>query len=97
MIDTRKKEFWDATLEHCTQEERDYILSVLSENKGGWIPVSKRLPEIGHVVYCQLTDGSHEILFLDDDFGQKFWAGRWSSNYKVTAWREMPESYKEGE
>ena len=32
MSDISNKEFWDATLEHCTQEERDYILSVLSKD-----------------------------------------------------------------
>ena len=55
----------------------DMAISALSENKGEWIPVSERLPEEGHVVYCQLTDGSHEILFLyvySD--GQMNWVGR---------------------
>lgn len=61
-----------------------------------WIPVSKRLPDEGHVVYCQLIDGSHEILFLDIySDGQMAWVGRRMGDYKVTAWRELPESYKE--
>ena len=73
----------------------DMAISALSENKGEWIPVSERLPEEGHVVYCQLTDGSHEILFLyvySD--GQMNWVGRRMSDYKVEAWRELPEPYK---
>lgn len=66
-----------------------------ADNKSEWIPVSKRLPDVGSVVYGQLADGSHEILFMDDFDGQMTWRGRWRSNYNVIAWREMPEPYKE--
>jgi hypothetical protein len=65
-----------------------------ADNKSEWNPVSKRLPEVGHVVYGQLADGSHEILFMDDFDGKMTWVGRCSSNYNVVAWRELPESYK---
>lgn len=59
-----------------------------------WIPVSERLPDVEHVVYCQLTDGSHEILFLNDCEGRMTWIGRRTGTYDVIAWRELPESYK---
>lgn len=66
------------------------------ESKGKWIPVSKRLPEEGHVVYCQLTDGSHAVLYVQDNWGQMEWVDGMmgTGTYDVIAWRELPENYK---
>lgn len=80
-----------AVMQRKRNEALDMAISALKDE---WIPVSKRLPDVEHVVYCQLTDGSHEILFLNDCEGRMTWIGRRTGTYNVIAWREMPESYK---
>ena len=59
---------------HISLEDRgkvdeafDMALSVLSENKGDWIPVYKRLPEIGVSVLCACQGDIYEVLELTID------------------------------
>ena len=88
------EEYGEQTLDSIEfQESLDMAISAL---KGGWIPVSKRLPEEGHVVYCQLTDGSHAVLYVQDNWGQMEWVDGMmgTGTYDVIAWRELPENYK---
>jgi len=74
----------------------DMAISALSENKGEWIPVSKRLPDEEHEVYCQLSDGSHAVLYVQDNWGQMEWVdgAMGTGTYDVVAWREKPEPYR---
>lgn len=69
------------------------------ENKGEWIPVTERLPEEEHEVYCQLSDGSNAVLYVQDNWGQMEWVDglMGTGTYDVIAWREKPEPYTEGE
>lgn len=68
----------------------------LSENSGEWIPVSERLPEEEHEVYCQLSDGSNAVLYVQDNWGQMEWVDGMmgTGTYDVVAWREKPKPYK---
>ena len=65
-------------------------------SKREWIPVSKRLPEEENEVYCQLSDGSHAVLYVQDNWGQMEWVDGMmgTGTYDVIAWREKPEPYK---
>lgn len=79
------------------------------EHNDGWIPCSERLPENDDDVLCwyeyRIMQGTHE-----GEMNQKFeigyynkyfkrWGGEVSSgrDYKVIAWRPLPEPYKEDE
>lgn len=63
-----------------------------------WIPVSERLPEEEHEVYCQLSDGSNAVLYVQDNWGQMEWVDGMmgTGTYDVVAWMEKPEPYKKG-
>lgn len=68
----------------------------LKENKGEWIPVSKKLPEDGE--WALFTDGkviSVERFKLDAE-NHFFPSGRWFELDKAIAWMPLPEPYKEG-
>lgn len=69
---------------------------LIAENKGEWIPVSERLPEEENEVYCQLSDGSNAVLYVQDNWGQMEWVDGMmgTGTYDVVAWREKPEPYK---
>lgn len=69
---------------------------LIAEIKGKWIPVSERLPEEEHEVYCQLSDGSNAVLYVQDNWGQMEWVDGMmgTGTYDVVAWRENPEPYK---
>lgn len=77
-------------------EAFDMAVTALSENKGEWIPVSERLPEEEYEVYCQLSDGSNAVLYVQDNWGQMEWVDGMmgTGTYDVVAWREKPEPYK---
>lgn len=64
-----------------------------------WIPVSEGLPEEEHEVYCQLSDGSNAVLYVQDNWGQMEWVDGMmgTGTYDVVAWMEKPEPYEEGE
>ena len=76
----------------------EMAISALKDNKGKekWIPVSKRLPDEEHEVYCQLSDGSNAVLYIQDNWGQMEWVDGMmgTGTYDVVAWREKPEPYK---
>lgn len=69
---------------------------LIAETKGEWIPVSERLPEEENEVYCQLSDGSNAVLYVQDNWGQMEWVDGMmgTGTYDVVAWREKPEPYK---
>jgi hypothetical protein len=82
-----------------TGEIMSDILNLPSvENKGEWIPVSERLPEEECEVYCQLSDGSNAVLYVQDNWGQLEWVDGMmgTGTYDVVAWREKPEPYQKG-
>lgn len=86
-------------LNHTPTEEdiQRYIEVAPSvEIKGEWIPVFERLPEEEHEVYCQLSDGSNAVLYVQDNWGQMEWVDGMmgTGTYDVVAWREKPEPYK---
>ena len=83
------KEFWKATIEHCSQEERDYIASVLNR----WIPVSERLPEESLNCVLGWDDNRERCVFVQYVNGRFQFMGR-DSNFKITAWMPLPEPYK---
>lgn len=75
----------------------EYINKIPSvENKGEWIPVTERLPEEEHEVYCQLSDGSNAVLYVQDNWGQMEWVDGMmgTGTYDVVAWMKKPEPYK---
>ena len=69
---------------------------LIVEISGEWVPVSKRLPDEEHEVYCQLSDGSNAVLYVQDNWGQLEWVDGMmgTGTYDVVAWREKPEPYK---
>ena len=75
----------------------DMAISAL-ENNREWIPVSEGLPDEGHEVYCQLSDGSSAVLYSRDNCGEIEWdVGMMGLGvYDVVAWREKPEPYQKG-
>lgn len=81
--------------QHCDETKKAF--EMLKENNGEWIPVSERLPEEEHEVYCQLSDGSNAVLYVQDNWGQMEWVDGMmgTGTYDVIAWREKPEPYHE--
>ena len=71
---------------------------LIAEIKGEWIPVSERLPDEEHEVYCQLSDGSNAVLYVQDNWGQMEWVDGMmgTGTYDVIAWMEKPEPYQKG-
>ena len=74
----------------------DICLIPSKSDKGEWISVLKRLPDEEHEVYCQLSDGSNAVLYVQDNWGQMEWVDGMmgTGTYDVVAWRELPEPYK---
>lgn len=76
-----------------TQKAKEMAISALSENKGEWIPVSERLPEIGDTVLCSvktLECTNHHII-ISKYCAEEFW-----KDGTIRAWQPLPEPYKEG-
>ena len=71
---------------------------LIVEISGEWISVSKGLPEEEHEVYCQLSDGSNAVLYVQDNWGQMEWVDGMmgTGTYDVVAWMEKPEPYQKG-
>ena len=70
------------------------------ENKGEWIPVSERLPELdGEYLITYLTQGVYSeedilvVCISDYDHDNGFWKSR---KGKVIAWQPLPKPYEEG-
>ena len=69
----------------------DMAISALSENKGEWIPVSERLPEIGDTVLCSVKTPEciyHHIIIC------KYCAEDFWKDGTIRAWQPLPEPYK---
>lgn len=92
-------------LENICVNGDEHILNLLADIKNApsvtpqpnkWIPVTERLPEEEHEVYCQLSDGSNAVLYVQDNWGQMEWVDGMmgTGTYDVVAWREKPEPYK---
>lgn len=76
----------------------EYFIS-LSENKGEWIPVSERLPELdGEYLITYLTQGVYSkedilvVCISDYDHDNGFWKSR--KGKKVIAWQPLPKPYE---
>lgn len=70
----------------------DFIENMDDEKENGWIPVSERLPEDDTTVLvsCKTSRGT---TFVRDGY---YTHGSWRLNcIGVTAWRPLPEPYKE--
>ena len=90
----RFPEPWEQKLSKGAEEALDRAISALSENKGEWIPVSERNPDIYKKV---------EKYLITDDEGQVRTAcfvscgeACWWDYLHVVAWMPLPEPYKEG-
>lgn len=71
----------------------DYIENMDDEKENGWIPVSERLPEDDTTVLvsCKTRSGTTFVRAGYCIYGS------WHLNCEgVTAWRPLPEPYKEG-
>lgn len=71
----------------------DLCISALSENKGEWIPVSKRLPEMGIYVLCACQANIYDVFELTPEG----WFHDVKHTYMlgfVKAWQPLPEPYK---
>lgn len=85
----------DKLLEMFDEEAASYqhtinkLNKALSENKGEWIPVTERLPEIGQRVIATIEtlDGLQVRETIYDKYG--FLCGN------GIAWQPLPEPYKE--
>ena len=88
----------EAVLEDIKQAEAEY--------KGGWIPVSERLPNEEEMkrAYRRNKYGSEFIVMIDGATEpttlyrtlKGVWVDDHRQVYKVTAWQPLPEPYKEG-
>ena len=75
-------------------EALDMAISALSENKGEWIPVSERLPEMGVRVLCACQADLYDVLKLTPEGW--FYDTRHTYMFGfVKAWMPLPEPYKE--
>lgn len=71
----------------------ELLLADLDEKENGWIPVSERLPEDDTTVLvsCKTRSGTTFVRAGYCIYGS------WHLNCEgVTAWRPLPEPYKEG-
>ena len=76
----------------CYSEVFDMAISALSENKGEWIPVSERLPNIHNCCMKYLVTYKHGQIctaFFVETNGRCWW-----SIDDVEAWQPLPEPYK---
>lgn len=69
------------------------------EKENGWIPVSERLPEASGTYQVTCMDGRiHRSTYAKFQSKLKRWELTGARSYwKVTAWRPLPEPYKEDE
>ena len=75
------------------KEALEMAISALSENKGEWIPVSERLPEMGVRVLCACQANLYDVLKLTPDGW--FYDTRHTYMFGfVRAWQPLPEPYK---
>ena len=76
------------------REALDMAISALEAQE--WIPVSERLPKVGHsVLFSRRSMGAREGCLQADG---KWWQYRWNEMLnadQVTAWKPLPEPYRE--
>ena len=80
--------------------EHDQLADLLEELKARreadrWIPVTERLPEEGNKAYLVTVDYGNGVIASCQRFFCNSGIG-WNDDC-VTAWKEMPEAYKESE
>lgn len=69
------------------------IIKELDKDKGDWIPVSERLPEMGVRVLCACQANLYDVLKLTPDGW--FYDTRHTYMFGfVRAWMPLPEPYK---
>lgn len=89
----------DLGLNDETQAFCNLAISALSENKGEWIPVSERLPEIHQYVLLSLRSLDVEVGFRAETEPYFYCHGAdgcYIEPQNVLAWQPLPEPYKEG-
>lgn len=83
----------------CAKEHEQLVswLTELQERREAdrWIPVSERLPEEGNKAYLVTVDYGNGVIASCQRFFYNGGIG-WNDDC-VTAWKEMPEAYKESE
>lgn len=87
----------------CTKLELDFLLGLL-ENKGEWIPISKKLPdETGwYLVTFSTGDGGKGVCELSYRKPENYWTDRNIAkkafdNDELLAWMPKPRPYEESE
>lgn len=62
------------------------------EYKGGWIPLSERLPEYdgGYICTAKECQESLELIYSTHD---NSWMDEFDSEYEVIAWQPLPKKY----
>ena len=75
----------------------DMAISALSENKGEWIPIKEREPEVHKYVMFTTKTTRREIGYKAKEEPQYFLFGDSGAYVKsdyILAWMELPEPYK---
>lgn len=89
---------------NCMNVVKKFVQEVAEEYKGGWIPCSERLPEIGQEVIVTTQNGSvcSNIYYDYTDSNAKepcfhSWDDEMWNCFMpdVIAWQPLPEPYKE--
>ena len=72
------------------------VMAISALQAQEWIPVSERLPKVGHsVLFSRRSMGAREGCLQADG---KWWQYRWNEMLnadQVTAWKPLPEPYRE--
>jgi hypothetical protein len=77
---------------------KEIVKDLAEEYKGGWIPVSERLPDEWQTVLVQDFEDYYEVCNCETKQGVKgFSSGDWwASANNYIAWMPLPAPYKEG-
>lgn len=101
--------YWDEAMYRATElvnstsnKTIDGVIEIVNqlaeEYKGGWTPVSERLPDEGQAVLVQGFEDYYEACNCETKLGVKgFSSGDWwASANNYIAWMPLPAPYKEG-